>query len=362
MARIGKIGIVGGGIFGQWHLKAFTQLQNDGKVELAALADLREDARNRAAQEYGVTTYEDYREMIEKEKLDAITVVTPDHLHADIAITGLEMGCHVLCEKPMATTMDDCRKIAETVKRHPGQLFMIDFHKRLDMYHIELEKVIRDGNLGKIQYGYAYMEDRIEVSRDWFKTWPVGSSPYWFIGVHFVDLVRWLIKANGTKVFATGRREKLKGLGVDFWDNISSHIVFGNGATFSIDAGWTLPEGFEAIVNQGLRIIGTEGIFEIDSQDRGAGACLRGKTQQSYNLGVYAEKHTPDGRIVYGGYGIESIMEFGYHLDYLLNGGTIEDLEGMYPDVEDGFEVSKICIGVHQSAEAGGTVIELDKL
>ncbi len=362
MARKGKIGIVGGGIFGQWHLKAFTQLQNDGKVELAALADLREDARNRAAQEYGVTTYEDYREMIEKEKLDAITVVTPDHLHADIAITGLEMGCHVLCEKPMATTMDDCRKIAETVKRHPGQLFMIDFHKRLDMYHIELEKVIRDGNLGKIQYGYAYMEDRIEVSRDWFKTWPAGSSPYWFIGVHFVDLVRWLIKANGTKVFATGRREKLKGLGVDFWDNISSHIVFENGATFSIDAGWTLPEGFEAIVNQGLRIIGTEGIFEIDSQDRGAGACLRGKTQQSYNLGVYAEKHTPDGRIVYGGYGIESIMEFGYHLDYLLNGGTIKNLEGMYPDVEDGFEVSKICIGVHQSAEAGGTVVELDKL
>ena len=362
MSKVGRIGIVGGGIFGQWHLKAFTQLHNEGKAELVALADLKEEARNNAAKEYGVTPYADFRDMIEKEKLDAITVVTPDHLHTDIAVTCLEMGCHVLCEKPMATTMDDCHKILGASKNAPDKIFMVDFHKRLDSYHIELERVIRESELGKIQYGYAYMEDRIEVSRDWFKSWPAGSSPYWFIGVHFVDLIRWLIKSNGAKVFATGRREKLKSLGIDFWDNISSHIVFENGATFSVDAGWTLPDGFEAIVNQGIRVIGTEGIFEIDSQDRGAGACLKGKTQQSYNLGVYSEKHTPDGKIIYGGYGIESIMEFGDHLNYVLNGGDIENLKGLYADAVDGFEVSKICIGVHMSAEKGGKVVELDKL
>jgi len=362
MSKIGRIGIVGGGIFGQWHLKAFTQLQNEEKAELVALADIKEDARNKAAQEYGVRPYADFREMIEKEKLDAITVVTPDHLHTDIALTGLEMGCHVLCEKPMATTMEDCNKILSASNRNPEKIFMVDFHKRLDAYHIELERTIREGELGKVQYGYAYMEDRIEVSRDWFKSWPAGSSPYWFIGVHFVDLIRWLIKSNGTKVFATGRREKLKSLGNDFWDNISSHIVFENGATFSVDAGWTLPEGFEAVVNQGLRVIGTEGIFEIDSQDRGAGACLKGKTQQSYNLGVYSEKQTPDGNIVYGGYGIESIMEFAHHLNYVLNGGDIKHLNGLYADAEDGLEVSKICIAVHMSAEAGGTVINLNTL
>ena len=362
MSNVGRIGIIGGGIFGQWHLKAFTQLQNEGKAELVALADIREEARNKAAKEYGVTPYEDFRRMIELEKLDAITVVTPDHLHTDIAVTGLEMGCHVLCEKPMATTMKDCNKILAASRNNPDRIFMVDFHKRLDMYHIELERVIREGELGKIQYGYAYMEDRIEVSRDWFKSWPAGSSPYWFIGVHFVDLIRWLIKANGKRVFATGRREYLKSLGNDFWDNISSQIVFDNGTTFSVDAGWNLPEGFEAIVNQGIRVIGTEGIFEVDSQDRGAGACLKGKTQQSYNLGVYSEKHTPDGKIIYGGYGIESIMEFAYHLNYVLNGGDIKDIKGMYADTEDGLEVSKICIAVHKSAEAGGKVIDLDTL
>ena len=362
MSKIARIGIVGSGIFGQMHLKAFSQLQKEGKTQLVSIADLVEEKRKKAADEYGVTPYEDFREMIGKEKLDAITVVTPDEFHTEIITTALEMGCHVLSEKPLATTMDDCRKIVTISEKHPDKILMVDFHKRYDAYHIELEKVVRSDGLGKIQYGYAYMEDRIEVSRDWFKNWPSGSSPFWFIGVHFVDLIYWVIKSKGDRVFATGRREKLKSLGLDFWDNISAQIVFKNGATFTVDAGWTLPDGFEAIVNQGIRIIGTDGIVEIDSQDRGAGACLKGKTQQSYNLGFYSEKRTPDGRITYGGYGIESIMEFAYHVNYVLNGGNIRELEGLYANVYDGLEVSKICVGVHKSAEAGGEVIYLDSL
>ena len=362
MSKTGKIGIIGAGIFGQWHLKAFSRLMKEGKIELAAISDLREEPREKAAKDYNIKAYADYREMIEKEKLDAVSIVTPDHLHADIAETVLDMGCHVLCEKPMATTMEGCRRIMAAKAKHPDKIFMVDFHKRLDAYHIEIERAIREGSIGKVHYGYAYMEDRIEVSRDWFKTWPAGSSPFWFLGVHFVDLIHWVIKSNGVKVFATGRREKLKSMGLDFWDNISSSIVFENGASFSVDSCWILPDGFEAVVNQGIRVIGSDGILEVDSQDRGAGACLKGKTQQSYNFGIYWEKKGPDGEMVYGGYGIESIMDFGYHLNYLINGGDIKNLKGRYPDENDGFEVSKICIGIHKSAEAGGEVIDLATL
>jgi predicted dehydrogenase len=362
MARVCRVGIVGGGIFGQWHLKAFTQLQNEGKAQLVALADLKEDARNKAAREYGVKPYADFREMIEKEKLDAISVVTPDAFHANIAIGGLGMGCHVLCEKPMATTMEDCYKILEASRKASDKILMVDFHKRLDMYHAELERAVREGELGKIQYGYAYMEDRIEVSRDWFKNWPAGSSPMWFIGVHFIDLIRWVIKSNGKTVFATGHKDKLKSLGLDFWDSLSAMIVFENGATFTVDASWILPDGFEAIVNQAIRVIGTEGIYEVDSQDRGAGACLKGQTQKSYNLGVYSEKHTPDGKVMYGGYGIWSIMEFADHVNYVLNGGNIKKLDGLYANAQDGLEVSKIAVAAHMSAEAGGKLIDLSTL
>jgi predicted dehydrogenase len=362
MARIGRIGIVGGGIFGQWHLKAFSRLAGEGKIELVALADISADARESAAKQYGVKPYADFREMIERERLDAITVVTPDAFHADIAAAGLDMGCHVLCEKPMATTMEDCRLILDASRRNPEKIFMVDFHKRLDMYHVELERAVREGELGTVQYGSAYMEDRIEVPRDWFRNWPAGSSPMWFIGVHFIDLIRWIVKSDGQYVFATGRREKLKGLGLDFWDSMSATIVFRNGANFSVDASWILPDGFEAIVNQAIRVVGTEGIFEVDSQDRGAGACLKKQTQKSYNLGVYSERKTPDGRIEYGGYGIQSIMEFGGLLNHVLNGGKAADLAGMYADASDGFEVSKIAVGAHMSAEAGGKLVDLSTL
>ncbi len=357
-----RIGIVGAGIFGQWHLKAFSRLRREGRADLAAVTDLDPEKREKAAREYDVAAYADYREMIEREHLDAVSVVTPDHLHADIAIAALEMGCHVLVEKPMATTMADCRRILAASEQRPDLLCMVDFHKRLDMYHVELERAVRAGELGVVQYGYAYMEDRIEVSRDWFKNWPAGSSPFWFIGVHFVDLIRWVLKSDGEKVFATGRREKLRGLGLDFWDNLSAQIVFANGATFTVDAGWTLPDGFEAIVNQAIRVIGTEGIFEIDSQDRGAGACLKGGTQKSYNLGVYSENTAPDGTIIYGGYGIESIMQFANHVTYIRNGGNIRDLDGRYAGARDGLEVSRICVGVHESAERRGVAIDLAAL
>jgi hypothetical protein len=55
-------------------------------------------------------------------------------------------------------------------------------------------------------------------------------------------------------------------------------------------------------------------------------------------------------------------MEFAYHLNYVLNGGDIAKLKGMYADAADGLEVSKICVGVHMSAEAGGKVVELNTL
>ena len=155
---------------------------------------------------------------------------------------------------------------------------------------------------------------------------------------------------------------KLKSLGLDFWDSLSAMIVFENGANFTVDASWILPDGFEAIVNQSIRMVGTEGIFEVDSQDRGAGACLKGQTQKSYNLGVYSEKKTPDGKVVYGGYGIHSIMEFADHISYILNGGDIKNLKGLYADAQDGLDVSKISVAAHMSAEAGGKLIDLSTL
>ena len=68
-------------------------------------------------------------------------------------------------------------------------MLYVDLHKRLDPAHIQLKNAIKSGKLGEIEYGYVCMEDKILVPTEWFKTWAKNSSPAWFIGIHFSDLI-----------------------------------------------------------------------------------------------------------------------------------------------------------------------------
>ena len=76
-----RIGVVGGGIFGEMHLQTFSQCQRGGRCELVSLADLNEDLLAKRREQYGVRTYRDYREMLAREHLDGVSVVTPDPTH-----------------------------------------------------------------------------------------------------------------------------------------------------------------------------------------------------------------------------------------------------------------------------------------
>jgi predicted dehydrogenase len=114
--------------------------------------------------------------------------------------------------------------------------------------------------------------------------------------------------------------------------------------------------GFEATVNQGIRIVGCEGMMEVDSQNRGAESCFAVGGMASYNLGFFKEEKTKSGETRYSGYGIASIQDFAFNVDHLLNGGKLSDLEGSFADGRDGLEVTKIAAGVHQSLETGAPV------
>jgi len=350
-----RIGVIGGGIFGEMHLRAFTQMQREGKAELVGLADLNEDLLKQREKDYGVSPFTDYMEMIEKADPHAVTVVTPDFLHREISLNCLKAGRHVLVEKPLDVTVEGCREMVAAAEE--GNLILqVDFHKRYDPYHQELEKLVVQGKLGEIEYGYAHMEDRIEVPRDWFPNWAPKSSPGWFLGVHMYDLIRWVIKSNGVEAYATGLKKKLTSLGVDTYDSIQAKILFENGAGFVVDSSWIMPDGFEAIVNQGIRMVGSEGMMEVDSQNRGAESCFAGESMATYNLGFFKEGKTKAGETYFAGYGIESIQDFALNVDHVLNGGSLDDLKGTFADGTDGLEVTKIAVGVHKSLETGAPV------
>jgi predicted dehydrogenase len=230
-------------------------------------------------------------------------------------------------------------------------MLYVDFHKRFDPAHMQLKNDIRNGRLGKIQYGYAHMEDKITVPSVWFKNWAKYSSPAWFLGIHFYDLIQWLLESEPRKVYATGCKSKLAGMGIDTYDSIQARFEFENGAVFSMDSSWVIPDTFPSIVNQGIRVIGSEGISEVDSQDRGIISAFEDETASVSNPFAAFEVKRPLLGIVPQGYTYESMLYFTKLVNMLKNGTKLEELEGSYPSGEEALVSTRMCEAVHESIQ-----------
>lgn len=352
-----NLAVIGTGRYGTNIVHAFRQLESQGIATLVSICDTNQDVLTGQCKKYNVQGYADYREMFDKEKIDAVAIATPDHLHRDIAVFAVNAGKHVLVEKPMDVTVEGCLEMKKAAEKN-NVLIQVDFHKRYDPYHQQLCKDIRSGKFGIIEYGYVHMEDRIEVPSVWFSSWAQYSSPVWFLGIHFIDLVRWCLQSNGKYVFATGSRIKLKKMGIDTYDSVSAKVVFENSVSVTFDMCWILPEKFEAIVNQSIRFVGTEGIIECDTQDRGTRLCSTKNGMETYNLGFILETQDRYGNTVYKGYGIESIADFVYNIQHLKNGGSFEHLKKnvISAFAEDGLETTRIATAIHKSLETGEIV------
>ncbi len=325
-------------------------------VELAAIAEADPARAEALRARYGRPVFADHREMLEKVPLDAVSVATPDHLHRAIVVDAAAAGKHVLVEKPLDVTVEGAEAMVGAA-RTAGVLLQVDFHKRYDPDHQAIERRVRSGDLGDILYGSVHMEDRIEVPAEWFPHWAPSSSPAWFLGVHFYDLVRWILKSEAKTVYATGTKATLlRDRGIDTYDCVNAKVDFANGAAFSFDTSWVLPKEFEAIVNQGLRIVGTRGVFECDSQDRGTRSCIGGEGMATYNNNFKRESVDRRGRRVLRGYGVESIEDFAGNVAFLKSGGRLADLGGIWASGQDGLETTRIAVAIHESLAAGRPV------
>lgn len=346
------LGIIGGGIWARHHMNAVRDLERDGGARLVAMAARTEKTVSRVTQEYGIEGTRNWRELLERDDIDAVSIVTPDHLHREMTIEALRAGKHVIVEKPMDLTVEGCEEMVRVAQEEEALLF-VDFHKRYDQVHQKARQLIQSGALGTIQYGYAYMEDKIIVPRDWFASWAAETDPFWFIGVHQVDMLRWVLGSEVRRVWAHGFKGKLSSLGIDTYDSVHAQLEFENGAVFPVSISWILPENFEAVVNQGARFIGTEGILELDTQDRGFKGCSGDSPLQTYNVNAAHEMVGADGNRVHSGYFIEPIKDFMRLVSQVCDGRPVGDFDGFYPGGRDGLEATRVALAVHHALEQG---------
>jgi predicted dehydrogenase len=141
-----KVGIVGCGNVSAGHL---TGLKESSQFEVVAVADAAQERAQKRAAEFGVLRWcSDYQDIVADDKIEAVFVLTPAAIHAEISIAALRAGKHVFCEKPLAKTSDQCRAIQRAVEAS-GRAFLLGYTMRHSPDALNLKNLIRSGRLGR---------------------------------------------------------------------------------------------------------------------------------------------------------------------------------------------------------------------
>jgi predicted dehydrogenase len=254
-------------------------------VEVAALCDVNEGRAQTVARELAIPhVYADYREMLTAERLDIVSVCSPNAFHAQMTIDALAVGAHVLCEKPMALSYADaCRMI--DAARQARRVLTVGFHNRYRPEMMAAKELITRGALGEIYYVRASMLRRrgIPGYGSWFTNKDLaGGGALMDIGCHITDLALWLMGHPKPKTVVGSVYAHLgpRGKGLGTWgsdhyplgarfdvDDLATALVrFENGATLAIEASWA-GHGTDG---QRLQVFGTEGGVEYNDKLFGA--------------------------------------------------------------------------------------------
>ncbi|MHA2289405.1 MAG: Gfo/Idh/MocA family protein [Promethearchaeota archaeon] len=262
-----KIGIVGAGGFGTIHLSGFSKNPN---CKLVAIASRTEEHARAASEKFQFPKVyagtDSWELMIDNEKLDVVSICTPNYLHAPIILKAIEKNCHILCEKPIAISREELTLI-ESKLNEKGLIFFTSFQKRYNPVFSLIKNILDEKILGKItliRYFFSHYGP--------YKSWKALSKEKWFfdsdkagggvlldLGVHCIDILRYLIgeyeKVNGIN-FSTSCIE------MEDEDNCNVLFRFNNGASGLISVSWC-NEPLETI-----DIYGTEGFLKVDLSSR----------------------------------------------------------------------------------------------
>jgi predicted dehydrogenase len=217
--------------------------------QLVAFCDPHLERAEKLAGRFGGKAYADYRDVLRMSDLAAVSVCTSNKTHASISIEALQAGKHVLCEKPMATNLDDAQMMID-VAREAGKVLMIGHNQRLAVGHIKAKAILRSGELGKILsfktcFGHAGPEmwSADKGSHTWFfKKDTAAFGVMGDLGMHKADLIRWLIDDEIDELsalFSTRDKKNEHNEPIDVEDNAFCILKSRSGIVGNLIASWT---------------------------------------------------------------------------------------------------------------------------
>ena len=262
-----KIGILGCGKIAQ--VRHIPEYAENSDVKLAAFFSPNRARAQEQADKYGGKVYDTAEELLADPGIDAVSICAANYAHAELSIKALNAGKHVLCEKPMATTLADCEAMVECAKKN-GKFLMIGHNQRLAKAHMEAKRLIDEGLIGDI------ITFRTSFGHGGPETWSIspGKNVWFFdkkkaamgvmadLGVHKTDLIQYLtgqrvVRTTARLVTLDKRGEDGELIGVD--DNAVCIYEMSGGAFGTMTASWT----YYGAEDNSTVLYGTKGIMRI---------------------------------------------------------------------------------------------------
>ena len=239
-----RFGLIGCGRIASRHAQSISEL---GDARLVAVADVVASRAERYAKEYQADAYVDYRRLLERRDIDVVTICTPSGMHAQMAIDAMQVGKHVIVEKPMALKLEDADRMIATAKSLGVKLCVV-LQNRYNPPMQDLRRVIDEGRLGKLLLGNAtvrwyrpqeYYED------GWHGTWEMDGGALMNQSIHHIDALQWLMgEVESVFAYTATLAHKMQAE-----DTGVAVIRFKSGAIGSVEGSTvTFPENLEGSV------------------------------------------------------------------------------------------------------------------
>lgn len=242
-----RIGIVGCGQIGRWHLDAY---KLNPQVKLVAFADTDFNRAQKFAKETGAVAYSSHKEMIEHENLEGVSICTVPSTHRDIAIDLLTAGINVLCEKPLAISVTQAQEMVDKAKEK-NLLLLTGFKFRFFDEVQKAKEMLEKGSLGKILNFRLMFGGYMDMAGSWYSRKEIsGGGVIMDNSCHAIDLIRYLF---GEVDSISAQVRTYQDIGVE--DTAKLSLFMKNGLFGAVDISWDLPIPSKAY----LEIYGEDG-------------------------------------------------------------------------------------------------------
>ena len=280
-------------------------------------------------------------------------VVVPDHLHFQVAYDCLMEDLPVLVVKPLTPTIKEGERLIK-LARERGLYAAVEFHKRWDKANLMMKDKIQGGYLGDLLYCWVEYSQRKSIPTEIFKAWAEKTTIFQYLGVHYVDIVRFCTGAKPKRVMSVGQKRWLPSKGIDAYDSIQCVIEWemleGYRFTQTVLTNWIDPETSSAMSNQKIKMVGTKGRFESDQKDRGIRINVDDRYFEQPNPDYCMDYIDDKGNKTWRGYGIDSIKTFLSDVENINSSKVdIESLELVRPSFSEALISTAVIEAAHKS-------------